>query len=133
MAPPARVLIVDDEVLVVEILRSCFADAGYRVDVALHGGDALTLMQHEPPNVMLLDISMPGMDGLQVLERVRASHPGLPVIVMTAMTDPALLRRAFELGAFDYVAKPFTLAHLEGIVGAALALRNEGGGEPANG
>src|SRR2546430_14775056 len=67
---PARILVVDDDESVVHLMHEYFVRAGYRVDFAQHGGDALTLVQHDPPDVVLLDITMPGMNGVEVLERI---------------------------------------------------------------
>src|SRR5438034_4436992 len=77
---PARILVVDDDESVVHLMQEYFVRAGYRVDFAQHGGDALTLVQHDPPDVVLLDITMPGMNGVEVLERIVALHAALPVI-----------------------------------------------------
>jgi DNA-binding NtrC family response regulator len=120
MTPAARILIVDDEVAVVELLRDCFLRAGYRVDTALHAGDALTLIEHDPPSLVLLDLAMPGMDGIQVLARIRATHPETPVIMVTANADVAVARQALTMGAFEYVTKPFDLEYLERVVSLAV-------------
>src|SRR2546422_2189490 len=81
---PARILVVDDDESVVHLMQEYFVRAGYRVDFAQHGGDALTLVQHDPPDVVLLDITMPGMNGGEVLQRIVALHAALPVIIVTA-------------------------------------------------
>lgn len=121
MTPAARVLIVDDDVAVVELLRDYFVQAGYEVDTALHAGDALTVMEHEPPSVVLLDIAMPGMDGVQMLARLRATHPEVPVIMLTANADVDLARQTLTLGAFEYVTKPFDFEYLARVVNLAVA------------
>jgi len=125
---PARILIVDDDDSVVRLTQEYFATAGYRVEFAQHGGDALTLIQHEPPDVVLLDITMPGMNGVEVLQRIHALDAALPVIIVTARSDPALAQQTRALGAFAYVTKPFEFSHLARVVSAALTRSVEGAG-----
>jgi CheY-like chemotaxis protein len=123
-----RLLVVDDDDSVVNVLQEYFATAGYQVEFAQHGGDALTLIQHDPPDVVLLDIVMPGMNGVEVLQRILALHAALPVIILTARADPALAQQTRALGAFEYVTKPFEFSHLAQVVSAALSHRSEGAG-----
>jgi CheY-like chemotaxis protein len=122
-SPAPRVLLVDDDPRVIGLLRDYFAADGYEVELALHGGDALTLVQHEPPDVVLLDIEMPGLDGFEVLARLRAALPNVPVIVVTASTEATVATRALEGGAASFVTKPFDLARLGAAVRAAVAAR----------
>ena len=122
---PARILVVDDDESVVHLMQEYFVRAGYRVDFAQHGGDALTLVQHDPPDVVLLDITMPGMNGVEVLQRIVALHAALPVIIVTARSDQALAQQTRALGAFELVTKPFEFSHLAHVVTAALT-RSEG-------
>src|SRR5437016_14356265 len=107
-------------------MRQYFATAGYRVEFAQHGGDALTLVQHDPPDLVLLDLMMPGMNGVEVLQRILALRATLPVIIVTARADAAEQTRA--LGAFAYVTKPFEFAYLARIVHLALTRSGEGAG-----
>ncbi len=117
----ARVLVVDDEPVIVELLTDFLASQGYEV-VGTHGAtDAFTMMEVSPPDVVLLDIAMPLVDGVTVLRRMRALHPGMPVIMVTANTDEEVARDALRRGAFDYVVKPFDFAYLARAVAAAVA------------
>jgi CheY-like chemotaxis protein len=125
---PARILVVDDDHAVVHLMQEYFATVGYRVEFANHGGDALTLIEHEPPDVVLLDITMPGMNGVEVLQRILASHAALPVIIVTARSDLALAHQTRALGAFEYVTKPFEFSYLAQVVSAALTRGGEGPG-----
>jgi len=125
---PARILVVDDDDSVVHLMQEYFVRAGYRVDFAQHGGDALTLIQHDPPDVVLLDITMPGMNGVEVLQRIVALHAALPVIIVTARSDQALAQQTRTLGAFEVVIKPFEFSHLARVVTAALTRGDEGAG-----
>jgi two-component system response regulator AtoC len=96
------------------------------VDVALTGRDALTLIERTPPDVVLLDIRMPDMDGVEVLRRIRAAHPALPVIMITASDDIGVARATLKMGALDYVSKPFDYGYLAQAVATACVYRPTG-------
>lgn len=125
MSPSRRILIVDDDPAVVELLRDYFTEAGYTTDTALTGRDALTLIPQSRPDVVLLDIRMPHMDGVEVLGRIRAAHAAIPVIMITGNDDIALARNTLKMGAFDYVAKPFDFGYLAQAVATASMYRLE--------
>jgi len=125
MSRPRRILIVDDDTSIVGLLQQFFESTGYHVEFALHGGDALTLIQHDPPDVVLLDIAMPGLDGVQVLQRILALEAAPPVIIVTGHEEGALSEQTRSLGAFDYITKPFDLSRLSRAVDAALAPASE--------
>jgi len=117
--PLGRILVVDDEPDVVAILTKSFSDAGYMVDAAAHGGDALIAVSQYQPDVVVLDILMEGLDGVQVLERIRSLDPSIRVIMITGSTDATLKPTAMSMGAFAYVSKPVSLVHLHEAVAAA--------------
>src|SRR5438132_5623982 len=100
---PARILVVDDDESVVHLMQEYFVRAGYRVDFAQHGGDALTLVQHDQPDVVLIDITMPGVNGVEVLQRIVALHAALPDIIVTAWPDERLAQETGELGPYELV------------------------------
>jgi DNA-binding response OmpR family regulator len=116
----ARILVVDDEAAVHEMLREYFASRGYTVDAVSSGKDALAAIQRARPDLVLLDVHMPGIDGVEVLRRIRELDDALVVIMVTADRDVAQAREALKLGAFDYVAKPFDYAYLDLAVSAGL-------------
>ena len=118
-APFGRLLIVDDEKPVLEVLCEYFESQGHAVESADNGPDAIAAFRRTRPDLVLLDIRMPGMDGVAILERLRALAP-TPVIMVTANEDVALAQRTLQLGAFDYVSKPFDFVHLDRAVTAAL-------------
>src|SRR5438132_1166640 len=124
----SRILVVDDDDSVISVMQQYFATAGYRVEFAQHGGDALTLVQHDPPDLVLLDLMMPGMNGVEVLQRILALRATLPVIIVTARADATLAEQTRALGAFAYVTKPFEFAYLARIVHLALTRSGEGAG-----
>lgn len=126
MSEASRIFIVDDDPAVAEVLLDFFAESGYTVDIALTGRDALTLIERTPPDVVLLDIRMPDIDGVEVLRRIRASHPTIPVIMITASDDIGLARATLKMGALDYVCKPFDYGYLAQAVATACVYRPGG-------
>lgn len=125
MSRVGRVLVVDDEPLIVEILTDFLSAQGYEVVGAHVAADAFTMMEVSPPDVLLLDIALPLVDGMTVLRRVRALYPDLRVVMVTANADENVARDALRRGAFDYVVKPFDFDYLARVVGAAVG---QGGG-----
>jgi DNA-binding response OmpR family regulator len=121
----ARVLVVEDEAIVLDLLTEFLASQGYEVVGTRGAADAFTMMEVAPPDVLLLDINMPLVDGVTALRRVRALYPEVRVIMVTANVDEAVARETLQRGAFDYVLKPFDFAHLIHVVEAAVA---RGGG-----
>jgi CheY-like chemotaxis protein/phosphoribosyl 1,2-cyclic phosphodiesterase len=118
-----QILIVDDDEDLRIFAREVLLRAGHRVLEASNGLDGLALVAKMPPDLMMLDLKMPDMDGLEVLRRLRASESGhcLPVIVLTAHGDEASARSSFELGATDFLAKPFTPPQLDARVRSCFA------------
>jgi CheY-like chemotaxis protein len=115
-----RVLVVDDQSHVGQMVRDILTELGYAVKYVLDGAEALDLVPVFQPDLVLLDLLMPGMSGVEVLEHLRREHPRLPVVVLSGNQDADLARRTLGNGAFDYVQKPFDIMVLERIVGAAL-------------
>src|SRR5688572_30165350 len=105
----ARLLIVDDDVEFVESLRASLVGLGYEVDRSSHGADALMAVRLVRPDVVLLDIRMRGLNGVEVLKRIRAMDTTLPVIMMSAADDPVVIRETREIGAYGYLVKPVEL------------------------
>ncbi|MFH1032578.1 MAG: response regulator [Chloroflexota bacterium] len=103
------VLVVDDEIKILRFIKLSLTLAGYAVITATNGADALKLLESEKPDIMLLDLIMPGMDGFEVLRRTRAIS-GLPVIVFSAHDSAS--GEALSLGANDFLAKPFSSGEL---------------------
>jgi CheY-like chemotaxis protein len=116
-----RILVVDDEAPVREVLTEYFATEGYDVESATSGLEALSAIRGGRADLVLLDVRMPGLDGVQVLRRIRELTGSVPVIMVTANEDVGLARETLKLGAFDYVAKPFDFDYLDRAVAAGLA------------
>jgi two-component system OmpR family response regulator len=106
------ILIVDDEVGVRELLADALGLAGFDTLAAKDGMSALTLIRKHKPDLLIIDINMPVMDGFELLERVRASKNQVPAIMLTARKDRTDVSRGLRLGADDYVTKPFGLEEL---------------------
>ena len=103
-----RILVVDDDAAVTSLLRRGLAYEGFTVDTAGSGEAGLALAREQPPDLVILDIMMPGMDGLEVLRRLREADKRLPVLLLTAKDAPSDQVQGLETGADDYVVKPFT-------------------------
>lgn len=124
--PTARVLVIDDNPEVVDILVTCLREEGYGVLGALTGDEGLKDFILSRPDLVLLDITLPGgMDGIELLKRMRAINPTSRVVMVTGNTDPALARRALELGALAYIDKPFDYAYLKRVVLMVLQTESE--------
>ncbi len=126
------ILIVDDEAGIRSSVRGVLADEGYRVLEAEDGLDALQLMASERPRLVILDIWMPGMDGIELLRNIRDTHPGTPVIVISGHGNIETAVTATKLGAFDFIEKPFSLDGLLHVVDRALESRPIAGGVDAD-
>jgi two-component system response regulator AtoC len=116
MARPQTVLIVDDEPSICTMLKQFFTHLGLQSRFAATGTEALALIDKKPPDLVILDIHMPGLNGVEVLRRLQSKWPsGLPfgVIILTGSSDEPLLEEALGLGAFDVLLKPVSIKHLE--------------------
>lgn len=108
-----RLLVVDDEQDICEFLADYFTGRGYECMTALNGEDALAKTKLFRPHVILLDIKMPGMDGIEVLKRIRDFDTFVGVIVVTGVLDEDIGRQALQEGAVDFITKPIDLEYLE--------------------
>lgn len=118
---PARVLTIDDEPMVREVLAAYLEDSGFDVIQAGDGQTGIELIRREQPDLVLCDLRMPGMDGLQVLDTVTREFPDLPILVVSGMGSMSDAIQALKLGAWDYVTKPIEdMAVLEHAIGHAL-------------
>ena len=120
-----RILIIDDEPAIGWSLRELLTDEGHAVEVASSAEAALETCGRFAPEAMLLDVRLPGRDGLTALPDLRAAAPGAAIVVMTAFGDLDTAVRAVAAGAFDYLVKPFDLASVSRVVSRALADRGE--------
>jgi len=119
-----RILIVDDEDNVRRMLTTAFSLQGHETLCANNGQMALQLFANTPPDVVLMDIRMPEMNGIEALKEMRAQHSRIPVILMTAYAEVETAVEALRSGAFDYVIKPFDLDELNLLIQRALQLQS---------
>ncbi len=108
-----KLLIVDDETEICDFLKSFFEERNYEVRTATSGEEALKTVGQFKPNVVLLDIKMPVMDGIRVLELIKAKHPKTKVIMVTALETRDKIEECIRLGADNYITKPLSLEYLE--------------------
>lgn len=110
------ILIVDDEKDFCTVLSDSLSQDRYRVVTAFNGKTALQLAKKEKPDLILLDIKMPGMDGIEVLKKIKKMWKEIAVIMFTAFGTLETAREAMKLGAYDYVTKPVDLFFLKSLV-----------------
>jgi CheY-like chemotaxis protein len=110
---PGKVLVVDDEPEVRQVLVEFLSSRGYDVIPASRGAEAVAIVETDKPDLVLLDVAMPDMDGVETLRRINAIAPDLAVIMVTANADIGVTSKLLALGAVDYVPKPFDLDYLD--------------------
>ena len=128
MKQQQTILVVDDEPTIREVVRRYLERDGYRVEEAADGQTALTLLRDQPPDLVVLDVMLPGLDGLTITRRLRDAHTAgtlvtereVPIIILTARTGEHDRVQGLELGADDYVTKPFSPQELVARVRAVL-------------
>jgi DNA-binding response OmpR family regulator len=118
--PPGRILVVEDDPAVQKALKRLFETEGYVVEVQANGKSALESFQAAPPAVIILDLRLPKLSGSEVCKEVKAQAPTLPIIILSATSDVSDKVLLLELGADDYVTKPFSPRELLARVHAAL-------------
>ncbi|MDB4893978.1 MAG: two-component response regulator [Firmicutes bacterium] len=122
---PSRILVVDDDAKIGAFLRRGLALEGYDVIIANSGDESLRRVAEQAPDLMILDIMMPGINGLEVCRRVRAAGEGFPILMLTARDTISDRVKGLDCGADDYLVKPFAL---EELLARVRALLRRGGG-----
>lgn len=115
-----KVLLIDDEVEFVSTLAERLRLRGIETRTANDGDEALRQIAAEPPHVVVLDVLMPGIGGLKVLERIKADYPAIPVILLTGLGTAQDGAAGMKLGAFDYLMKPLQIEDLIQRIGQAV-------------
>ena len=112
--PKRKILLVDDDPLIQRLIAQLLIASGYQVETAVSGRMAIAMVQKAPPDLILLDVMMPEMDGYEVCQRLRQEPQGIsvPVVMLTAMDEPESVIKALRSGADDYVTKPFEIDEL---------------------
>lgn len=108
-----KLLVVDDEVDVCDFVKNFFEERDYTVFTALDGEEALRVVKRQKPDIILLDIKMKKMDGVETLKKIRDIDKDVNVIMVTAIDDRDKMESAYKLGAKDYITKPLVLEELE--------------------
>ncbi len=103
-----RILVIDDEEIVRVSCKKCLILEGYDVDVAANGIEGLALTEHNNYDVILTDLKMPDMDGMELLTKVKGKYPNTKVIMITGYSTVEHAVKAMRMGAFNYIEKPFT-------------------------
>jgi DNA-binding NtrC family response regulator len=123
MPRQGTVLVIDDEELMREILDTLLTREGYRVRTVSSGAEGLDVVKSTPVDAVIVDVMMPGMDGLQVLDAIRAFDDDLPVLMITALASMETAVGAMKRGAFDYITKPFKNDEVLVVLGNAVERR----------
>ncbi|MBN1439475.1 MAG: response regulator transcription factor [Anaerolineales bacterium] len=125
---PPKILVVEDEEPIASFLRRGLTYEGYEVETVADGPSALSKARDSRPDLVVLDLMLPGMDGLEVCRRLRTVHSSLPILILTARDSVSDRVQGLDAGSDDYMVKPFALAELLARVRALL--RRAGPGEP---
>jgi two-component system phosphate regulon response regulator PhoB len=125
--PKPCILVVDDEEDILELVRYNLAKEGYLVETVASGEDALNIVRRRKPDLVLLDLMLPGLDGLEVCKKLKADSATapIPIVMLTAKGEDADIVSGLELGADDYITKPFSPRVLTARVRAALRRRRD--------
>ena len=115
-----KILVVDDDQVVCDVVSQTLAMGGYRCTTVLRSGDALDKLATEKFNLVVLDIKLPDMSGIEVLRQIQSKRNDTPVIMLSAVNDVDTAVEAMKLGASDYIVKPFGLDRLDKSVRMAL-------------
>lgn len=119
-----RILIVDDEPEVCSLLKDFLTKKGFKPTIAISGEEALEKVKQDNPVIVLLDINMPGMDGLMTLKKIKEIGEHIGIIVITGMADANIAEQAIKLGVYDYIVKPVNLNYLEFCLISKIILSN---------
>ncbi len=117
-----KLLIVDDDPAIQRLLKRLFRDEAVEIISAFDGKEALEAIEHEKPDLMLLDISMPNIDGVGVLQALKDAPGRIPTVMITANAEEETALRTMQLGAYDYVGRPFDISYLRNSVMCGLFL-----------
>jgi two-component system response regulator (stage 0 sporulation protein F) len=118
-----KILIIDDQEGIRQLLREVFKDSGYSIFTAANGKEALEIASSEKPQLAMLDMKLPGMNGIQILEQLKKTNPDLKVIMMTAYGDAQTVNKAIGLGAICCMFKPFDIFEVKSRVNEILLER----------
>lgn len=115
-----KILVIDDELELLSLMKEVLEARGYQALCAINGADGIRLNEQEQPDLIVLDLRMPVMDGIETLRRIREHDPDVRVVILTAYGSPDTIREAADLNVSEYLSKPFDNKELIHIIGAAL-------------
>jgi DNA-binding NtrC family response regulator len=115
-----RLLVVDDEAIVGKRLKQVFSKMGYEIETYTDAASGMAAMAEKPFDIVVTDLKMDGMDGMEVLKRVRSMNPRTQVIIITGYASPDTAELAQQQGVFEFLAKPFRLDELKQVISRAL-------------
>ncbi len=115
-----RVLVVDDQKGVRRLLEELFKKEGYEVNVAVDGRDSIEKVKANTPDIILMDMKMPNMNGLEASEEIIKYDSNIPIIMMTAYGEMEIVQKALEVGVRQYITKPFDIIDLRNLVRSVL-------------
>jgi DNA-binding NtrC family response regulator len=113
---PLKILVVDDEPNILEVIQSFLESEGYEVRTAESGASVFSYLDGDDTNIVLLDIRMPDIDGLQCLRYIKEKYPTIEVVMMSGFATLQMARKSLEIGAFDYLRKPLSFNHLKEVI-----------------
>lgn len=125
MSHQGSILIVDDEPAIATMLADHLVPQGYKVEVALHGGDAVMLASLERPDAVILDLMLPDMSGEHIFQQLRDLDASIAIVLLTGMADETVARALLRAGAFDYLRKPPDFQRLHAAIALAVAAGRE--------
>lgn len=128
-AEKRKILVVDDEDTVCRSIKKALQREDYDIDVALSGEDGLKMQQQKDYDVIIVDLMMPGLNGMDLLKSLKAISPGVQVVMITGYPTMKNTLQAMQIGAFDFLPKPFLPYDLRNLVTRALAARDKAKGE----
>lgn len=111
-----KILVVDDDQAICNMLKKFLTQKGYETSIVLSGEEAITKIKQDRPHMVLLDIRMPGMGGVETLKKIREVDKEVGIVMITAFDEEETGRKCLELGAYDYIVKPLSLDYLETVL-----------------
>ena len=117
----SKILVIDDEVVLCKLFEKILVPKGYTVLTAQNGLDGIKINEESDPDIILLDLKMPGLDGIDTLRRIREKDKDVIVVILTGYGNAATIRNAVELDVYEYAAKPFDNKMIINIIEEALA------------
>jgi CheY-like chemotaxis protein len=118
-----KVLVIDDEPHLRDLIKDVLEPEGYQVFCAANGADGIALNKQKDPDVIILDLRMPGMDGIETLRNIRTSDKQVRIVILTGYASPDTIREAADLNASEYLSKPFENDDLVSVIANACQLK----------